>query len=208
MVVNNNSEYTEEEKVEGQEEEKVEGGEENNLEVLPKIDEIENDGDKIENDGDDDDEDDETEEEVGEKKFTTNERLVVSYMVHTNPKHLTPVPEGDQTGEGFTKEEMVKIINNSDQKYCLVVHYYGMIELFHSVFVDGDTVFACTSRGDVDDQWTKFDLSQLLKPMKGLDSWDLFDQGQRVRKHRILTITDLTSLNDMEQVGQMVTTIQ
>ena len=107
-----------------------------------------------------------------------NDSLSATWSIptQTNP---TPVPIGDQTGEGFTKDKMVKNINNTDQKYCLVVQHYGLIELFHSVFVDGDTVFACTSRGDVGDEWTKFNLSQLLNPMQGLDSWDLFDPGRR-----------------------------
>lgn len=59
------------------------------------------------------------------------------------------------------------IVEEPTEKYCMAFHHNGTIHLLHSVFMAGNSIFGCTSRGNVDDRFAKFVLSHFINHIYG-----------------------------------------
>ena len=140
---------------------------------------------------------DESEGEEEKELFTVDEHLLLGFLSLHGDKNcrLTPVPHKVQ---GFTKEEMSDIIGNAHSgQYCVAFYHDDQIQLLHSVFMKDTTVYACSTRGTIDESLVAFNLDKLVNPMEGLSSPDSFKGGettsgqQKDRGKRVPTSTDL-----------------
>ena len=114
--------------------------------MTPKHDEDDDDDDE-EKEVDEVDKDGEEEEEEADPIlepndfFTLDERDSLNYQ-----KLLDKVQPQGRRGR-FSVKDLIKFIPSTTNKYCLVIYEYPYLQLLHSVFICGNWVYACTSRG-------------------------------------------------------------
>ena len=95
-----------------------------------------------------------------------DEHLLLGFLSLHGDKNclLTPVPHKVQ---GFTKEEMSDIIGNAHSgQYCVAFYHEDQIQLLHSVFMEDTTVYACSTRGSINEALVAFKVKDLVEPME------------------------------------------